>query len=534
MENAPAGRKGMTAPLSCDVAIVGRGLAGLTLALKLDPRLEVRIFSKPTETSGASEWAQGGIAAAVDEGDSFEQHTADTVAAGAGLCNPKVVQLVVDAGPDCIDWLKGMGVPFTKGPSGELHLTREGGHSQRRIAHVVDATGKAVLDALKKRVAERGNITLHTTHVAIDLKCEAGECLGFYALDESTGDIVAVQAGETALATGGAGKVYLYTSNPDISTGDGIAMAWRAGCKIANMEFVQFHPTCLYHPQAKSFLVSEAVRGEGGTLYAAGKPFMERYHPKGELAPRDTVAQAIDAEMKRAGLDHVDLDISHKPAEFIEELFPNIRRRCQELGIDITKRPIPVVPAAHYFCGGILTDIDGQTGLGNLSALGECACTRLHGANRLASNSLLECIVFAERAAKRINGSGYAKACAIDPWDESRVKPSPEEVMVSHNWDELRRLMWNYVGIARTDERLARAKRRLATLREETDDYYSNYLLRRDFLELRNLVDCAEIIVRSALGRRESRGLHYNANCPDTDTEAVDTVLAKDNPETLQ
>jgi len=518
-------RRGGRADMTYDVAVIGGGLAGLALALRLDSGLRVGVFSKSAQAGGASEWAQGGIAAALDGHDSIERHVADTIEVGAGLCDPAVVRAVAEAGPECIGWLAGMGVEFTRGETGLLHLAREGGHSVRRIAHVADATGKAVFDALLQAARGRENIRMHQGHVAIDLKVDGGECLGFHSLEEDTQDIVSVRAGETVVAAGGAGKVYLYTSNPDVCTGDGIAMAWRAGCRVSNMEFVQFHPTCLYHPDAKSLLVSEAVRGEGGRLTANGERFMGRYHPDMELAPRDTVARAIDEEMKRGGLDWVDLDISHRPAEFIREHFPNILRRCAQFGVDICSRPIPVVPAAHYFCGGILADVDGRTDVGRLSAIGECACTGLHGANRLASNSLLECAAFAFRVAERLNGSGGAPAREFDAWDESRVKESPEEVMVSHDWDELRRLMWNYVGIARSDERLERARRRIEILREEAEDYYGNYLLRRDFLELRNLIDCAEVIVRSAMRRRESRGLHYNSSCPHLAAEARPTIL---------
>lgn len=517
---APAG-------VRLDVAIVGAGLAGLALALSLDPRLRVGVFAKAPGPAGSSEWAQGGIAGAVGREDTPERHAADTVRAGAGLCDPEVVDMVARAGPGCVRWLGEMGVPFTRGSGDRLDLAREGGHSARRIAHVADTTGKAILDTLRARIRERGNVSVHDGHVAIDLRADGGACRGFYALDEAADRIVAVTASATALATGGCGKVYLYTTNPDVCTGDGIAMAWRAGCRVGNMEFVQFHPTCLYHPDARSFLVSEAVRGEGGHLLVAGERFMGRYHPDGELAPRDVVAQAIDSEMKRSGADHVDLDISFMPEAFVEERFPNIRRQCARHGIDVCAGPIPVVPAAHYLCGGIVTGRDAETDLEGLYAVGECACTGLHGANRLASNSLLECIVFAQRAARRIGAGAPAPPAPIDDWDDSRVGEPPEEVMVSHDWDELRRLMWNYVGIVRTDERLRRARKRIAILREETDDYYANYLLRRDFLELRNLVDCADIIVASALGRRESRGLHHNASCPDTGPRPESTVLAR-------
>ncbi len=519
--------------LTYDIAIIGSGLAGMSLALRLETDLKIGIFSKPATSSGASEWAQGGIAAVLDGSDSFERHANDTLKAGAGLCNDDVVQAVVRAGPLCVGWLAELGVPFTRDNSGLFHLGREGGHSARRIAHVLDATGKAVLDTLRRHIGKRPNITVHNRHVAIDLRTEGKVCTGFHALDTGNGRIIAVGAQETALASGGIGKVYLYTTNPDASTGDGIAMAWRAGCRIANMEFVQFHPTCLYHPEAKSFLISEAVRGEGGILLADGRRFMPDYHSQAELAPRDIVARAMDEEMKRSGADHLELDVSGMGLEFLQKHFPNILRRCGEYGIDISRRPIPVVPAAHYSCGGIVTDIRGSTDIDGLTAIGECACTGLHGANRLASNSLLECVALAMNAAERLKDSLPKGKPPPEPWDNSQVKPSPEEVMVSHNWDELRRLMWNYVGIARTDERLDRARRRLKTLRQEVGDYYGNYILRQDFLELRNLVDCAEIMVDSAMLRRESRGLHHNSNCPETSRVARDTVLSHAKPASL-
>ncbi|HEX9626137.1 MAG TPA: L-aspartate oxidase [Acidiferrobacterales bacterium] len=524
-----------------EVLIVGGGLAGLSLALRLADQVAVTILAKAELTQGSSLYAQGGVAAVLNAADCYESHIQDTLGAGAGLCHRDTVEFVVKNGPAAVQWLIDLGVPFTRDPTethGGFHLTREGGHSQRRVIHAADATGQAMETTLEGRVRRHPRIRLHEHHIAIDLITTAklgrpGEnrCLGLYALDKRSGRVEVFAADRVVLATGGASKVYLYTSNPDTSTGDGIAMAWRAGCRVANMEFVQFHPTCLYHPRAKSFLISEAVRGEGGYLKLPdGSRFMQNHDPRAELAPRDIVARAIDYEMKRGGLDCVYLDISHKPADFIVAHFPTIHRRCLEYGYDITREPIPVVPAAHYTCGGVMTDLHGRTDIDRLYAIGECAFTGLHGANRLASNSLLECLVFAQAAATDIlaRRDGAATAAGpLPPWDESRVSDPDELVVVSHNWDELRRFMWDYVGIVRTTKRLERAQHRAALLREEIREYYSNFRVNNDLIELRNLALIAELIIRSALARRESRGLHYTRDHPDLDTQvpARDTVL---------
>ncbi len=526
-----------------DVAIVGSGLAGLSVALHLAQTSKVVIVSKRALLDGASNWAQGGIAAVLDSGDSHAEHVADTLVAGGGLCDEPATRYIVEHGREAIDWLIEQGVPFTRDDSAELgfHLTREGGHSQRRIIHAADATGHAVQVTLEQKVRAHPNITLLEQHYAIDVisskkldkKNGAPRCLGLYVQDVTTGQVLTIATDHTVLATGGAGKVYLYTTNPDTATGDGIAMAWRAGCRISNMEFIQFHPTCLYHPYAKSFLITEAVRGEGGVLKLpasagaqAGKRFMPAHDERAELAPRDVVARAIDAEMKKRGLDYVDLDISHKSPEFLQEHFPTILARCLEFGIDITKQPIPVVPAAHYTCGGIVTDLAGRTDLPGLYAVGETACTGLHGANRLASNSLLECLVIGRAAAQFIEKQPKLKAIALPAWDESRVSDADEEVVIANNWDELRRFMWNYVGIVRTTKRLERAAHRITLLKEEIDEYYANFRITRDLLELRNLVDVASLIVDSALSRRESRGLHFSRDYPDTLPKALPSVLS--------
>jgi len=526
-----------------DVAIVGSGLAGLSVALHLAQTHKVVVVSKRSLLDGASNWAQGGIAAVLDSGDSHEQHIADTLVAGAGLCDEGATRFIVENSRSAIEWLIEQGVPFTRDPTAELgyHLTREGGHSQRRIIHAADATGHAVQVTLEQKARNHPNITVLENHYAIDVittdKIDGADgthrCLGLYVQDVNTGAVMTLAADHTVLATGGAGKVYLYTTNPDTATGDGIAMAWRAGCRVANMEFIQFHPTCLYHPYAKSFLISEAVRGEGGLLKlpaeagaAAGKRFMESHDERAELAPRDVVARAIDFEMKKRGLDYVDLDISHQPPEFLKEHFPTIYARCLELGIDITRQPIPVVPAAHYTCGGVVTDMFGRTDLPGLYAVGETAYTGLHGANRLASNSLLECLVLGRAAAQHIEQQPKPRQYSLPAWDESRVTDADEEVVIAHNWDELRRFMWNYVGIVRTTKRLERAQHRIGLLREEIYEYYSHFRITRDLLELRNLVDVASMIVESALSRRESRGLHFSQDFPETLPKALPTVLA--------
>ena len=523
--------------MNFDVVIVGSGLGGLSVALNLAQTSRVALIAKRALTDGASDWAQGGIAAVLDSADSVDAHVQDTLVAGAGLCDETATRYIVEHSRAAIDWLIEQGVPFTRDASSELgfHLTREGGHSHRRIIHAADATGHAVMATLVERVRAHPNITLLEDHVAIDLITSDRLGLserrshGLYVLDEKSGRTLTLSAPHTVLATGGAGKVYLYTTNPDTSTGDGIAIASRAGCRVANMEFIQFHPTCLYHPYAKSFLISEAVRGEGGLLRLPdGTRFMPAHDERAELAPRDVVARAIDFEIKKRGIDCVYLDITHQPEAFIQEHFPNIYARCKEFGIDITRQWIPIVPAAHYTCGGVVTDLAGRTDLPGLYAVGEAACTGLHGANRLASNSLLECLVIGRAAAAAIQQSSAARHGVIElpEWDESRVSDPDEEVVVAHNWDELRRLMWNYVGIVRTDKRLARAKHRIEMLRDEIQEYYANFKVSRDLLELRNLVDVAALIVDSARNRRESRGLHYNRDWPQTLPKGLPTVLA--------
>jgi len=516
---------------SFDVLIVGSGLAGLSAALHLAPTHRVAVLTKRELADGSSAWAQGGIAAVMAEGDSFEAHVRDTLVAGAGLCDPAATRFVIEHAPENIRWLQSLGVPFTQ-ENGQLHLTREGGHSERRIVHATDATGAAVQATLMQRVRATPNITLFEHHMLVDLITSAKlglsgqRCLGLYALNEATDMVDTFSAPHTILATGGAGKVYLYTTNPDTATGDGIAAAWRAGCRVANMEFIQFHPTCLYHPEAKSFLISEAVRGEGGKLVLPdGTRFMPAHDPRAELAPRDVVARAIDFEMKKRGLDCVYLDISHQPREFLLEHFPTIYARCLELGIDIAKRPIPVVPAAHYTCGGVLVDLAGRTDLDGLYAIGEVSYTGLHGANRLASNSLLECMVYARAAADAIRAATAPPVPDLPYWDDSRVTDADECVVISHNWDELRRFMWDYVGIVRTNKRLERAAHRIALLRSEIQEFYSSFHVTRDLLELRNLVQVAELIVRSAQSRHESRGLHYSRDYPQTEAVAQPTVL---------
>lgn len=522
--------------MNYDVAIVGSGLAGLTVALQLAETHRVAMLTKRAMTQGASDWAQGGIAAVLDSGDSYDEHTQDTLVAGAGLCDEGATRFIVEHGRESIQWLIDRGVPFTRDDQAELgfHLTREGGHSHRRIIHAADATGHAVVTTLAEQARRHPNITIIEDQFAIDLitaeklGLAGNKCYGLYVLDDATGEVRTITATHTVLAAGGAGKVYLYTTNPDTATGDGIAMAWRAGCRVANMEFIQFHPTCLYHPYAKSFLISEAVRGEGGLLKLPdGTRFMPEHDTREELAPRDVVARAIDFEMKKRGLDCVYLDITHQPPEFLKEHFPTIYARCLELGIDITREPIPVVPAAHYTCGGVVTDTSGRTDLSNLYAVGESACTGLHGANRLASNSLLECIVIGRAAATDIASQDKAGApdISLPAWDESRVSDADEEVVVSHNWDELRRMMWNYVGIVRTDKRLERAQHRIGLLREEIAEYYANFRVTRDLLELRNLVEVASLIVDSAYSRHESRGLHFSRDYPETLPKALPTVL---------
>jgi L-aspartate oxidase len=518
-----------------DVVIVGTGLAGLSSALRLAGQRRVLLIDKQVLGAGASDWAQGGIAAAVDPSDSVDEHVRDTLVAGAGLCDEQATRFILQHGAEAVRWLIDQGVAFTTDDSAPLglHLTREGGHSRRRIFHAADLTGHAIQVALSRKAREHPNITLLEQHMAVDLIVREGRCAGLYVQAVPNGAVSAIAARQVVLANGGAGKVYLYTTNPDCATGDGIAMAWRAGCRIANMEFIQFHPTCLYHPYAKSFLISEAVRGEGGLLKLplsagseAGRRFMPDHDERAELAPRDIVARCIDFEMKRLGLDYVHLDVRHLGADFLQEHFPNILATCRGFGIDITREPIPVVPAAHYTCGGVVTDVAGHTDLPGLYAAGEVACTGLHGANRLASNSLLECVVIGRAVAEDILERKAPGFLAVPPWDDSRVRDSDEDVVISHNWDELRRCMWNYVGVVRTTKRLERASRRIRLLREEINEYYASFHVTRDLLELRNLVDVASLIVASALMRHESRGLHYSLDWPQTGSEALPTVLS--------
>ena len=534
-----------TGPAEFDVLVIGSGAAGLSLALRLPADVRVALVAKRALEEGNTLYAQGGISAVLDTRDSVDSHVEDTLNAGGGLCDEAVVRQVVAHGPANIRWLFDEGVEFTRTPAtgdSGYHLTREGGHSHRRVVHAADATGRAVEMTLVRQLDDHPNITVFEQHIAVDLitaeypsdGSRMRRCHGAYLLNIRADRVIVVAARCVILATGGASKVYLYTSNPDVATGDGIAMAWRAGCRVANMEFIQFHPTCLFHPKAKSFLISEAVRGEGGRLLLPdGSRFMDRFDRRAELAPRDIVARAIDHEMKRLGIDCVYLDISHKPAAEIERLFPTIHQRCLELGFDMRKEPLPVVPAAHYTCGGVMTDLKARTDLEGLYAIGETAYTGLHGANRMASNSLLECLVFGEMALEEIGrelAAGDRPTMEIPPWDESRVTDSDEEVVVSHNWEELRRFMWDYVGIVRSNKRLQRARRRVDLLRLEISEYYGNFRVSNDLLELRNLVDVADLIIRSAQRRCESRGLHYNIDFPERDEkQAKPTELIPDN-----
>lgn len=524
-----------------DVLVIGSGAAGLTLALTLPSHLRIAVLSKGDLSQGSTFWAQGGVAAVLDDTDTVDSHVEDTLIAGAGLCREDAVRFTVEHSRQAIQWLIDQGVPFTREDESaredggfQFHLTREGGHSHRRIIHAADATGAAIFNTLLARARQCPNIELLEQHVAVDLITErklglpGQRCLGAYVLNRSSGEVDTYGARFTVLASGGAAKVYLYTSNPDGACGDGIAMAWRAGCRVGNLEFNQFHPTCLYHPQAKSFLITEAVRGEGGLLrLPSGERFMQRFDQRAELAPRDIVARAIDHEMKRLGIDCVYLDISHKPAEFVKSHFPTVYERCLGFGIDITRQPIPVVPAAHYTCGGVVVDRHGHTDVPGLYAIGETSFTGLHGANRMASNSLLECFVYARSAAEDMLGQmeQIPLPDSLPTWDASQVTDSDEDVIIAHNWDELRRFMWDYVGIVRTNKRLQRAQHRVRLLLSEIDEFYSNYKVSRDLIELRNLAQVADLIIRSAMQRKESRGLHYTLDYPDTLPEAHDTIL---------
>ncbi|MEM7304414.1 MAG: L-aspartate oxidase [Pseudomonadota bacterium] len=525
-----------------DVLILGSGAAGLSTALHLDENLNVAVISKAELSSGNTAYAQGGISAVLDDNDSVEQHISDTLSAGANLCDPDVVAKTVSEGSKVIDWLLSIGVDFTRESdrhthnAHSLHLTREGGHTRRRVAHVADATGNAVQNQLIDQVRRRERIALLSDFIAVDLITTGklghsdNRCIGAYILNCKSGSVEVFRAKHVVLATGGASKVYLYTSNPDGACGDGLAMAWRAGCRTANMEFMQFHPTCLYHPKAKSYLLSEAIRGEGGKIILEdGSEFLHQFDPRGVLAPRDIVARAIDYMMKKHGYDCVYLDISHKSRKFIEEHFPNINARCLKLGYDMSREPIPVVPAAHYTCGGVYTNQFGETDIPGLYAVGEVAFTGLHGANRMASNSLLECLAYGRFVSRHINQAAKNKFLPVDipAWDESRVSDSDEEIVVAHNWDELRRFMWDYVGIVRTTKRMQRAKHRVDLLLNEIDEYYSNFRVTSDLIELRNLAVVADLIIRSALSRKESRGLHYTLDYPETNPELdfINTIL---------
>jgi len=523
---------------NCDVLIIGSGAAGLTLALHLAKNADVVILSKGPLNEGSTFYAQGGVAAVFDENDSIASHVADTMVAGAGLCDEKMVQYTAENAKACLDWLIEQGVTFDKEESeqGErYHLTREGGHSHRRILHSADATGKIIQTTLADRVRQHSRIRIFERYNAIDLICETHEkngknkqCIGAYIWNRNSEKVESIYAQKTILATGGASKVYQYTSNPDVSSGDGIAMAWRAGCRVANMEFNQFHPTCLFHPDAGTFLLTEALRGEGAKLRRPdGSRFMPAFDHRAELAPRDIVARAIDFEMKRLGVDCMYLDISHKPRDFIIQHFPTIYQRTKEFGIDMTKQPIPVVPAAHYTCGGVMIDQHGRSDIHQLYAIGEMAYTGLHGANRLASNSLLECLVFARAAALEISRSLKPNNhfIKLPRWDESRVTDSDEEVVIQHNWHELRLFMWDYVGIVRTTKRLERALHRVELLQREIQDYYQNFKVSNNLLELRNLVQVAELIIRCAMNRKESRGLHYTLDYPNQLEATKPTIL---------
>ncbi len=528
-----------------DVLVIGSGAAGLTLALTLPEHLSIAVLSKGELANGSTYWAQGGVAAVLDGSDTVDSHVDDTLNAGGGLCREDAVRFTVEHSREAIQWLIDQGVPFTRDDEHdredggfEFHLTREGGHSHRRIIHAADATGAAIFNTLLERTRQRSNVELLEQRVAVDLITErklgreGQRCLGAYVLDRRSGEVDTHHARFVILATGGAAKVYLYTSNPDGACGDGIAMAWRAGCRVGNLEFNQFHPTCLYHPQAKSFLITEALRGEGALLRLPnGERFMPRFDPRGELAPRDIVARAIDHEMKRLGVDCVYLDISHKPTDFVKSHFPTVHQRCLEFGIDITRQAIPVVPAAHYTCGGVLVDQAGRSDVPGLYAIGETSFTGLHGANRMASNSLLECFVYARSAAADIvaNLDQVQMPAELPAWDASQVTDSDEDVIIAHNWDELRRFMWDYVGIVRTTKRLQRAQHRVRLLLDEIDEFYSNYKVSRDLIELRNLAQVAELMILSAMERKESRGLHYTLDYPDLLAQARDTILRPAN-----
>jgi L-aspartate oxidase len=517
--------------IECDYLVIGSGIAGLWFALRAAEHGRVMVLTKKRPTDTATNWAQGGIAAVLGHDDSFEDHVADTLTVGDGLCHRDIVELCVREGPECVRWLARLGVDFAHDATGNLDLTREGGHSKRRVAHYQDVTGREIQRALIAAVEASDRVTILDDHIAIDLLSMArygGEpaCFGAYVLDNRSGEVKTVVARATVLATGGAGKVYIYTSNPDVATGDGIAMAYRIGAVVANLEFMQFHPTVLYHPHAKSFLISEALRGEGGVLKRAdGSTFMEEYHPLGSLGPRDVVARAIDNELKKSGADSVFLDMTHLDSGFVRSRFPTIASRCSELGIDITRTPIPVVPAAHYMCGGVVTDDHGQTTVRNLYAIGETACTGLHGACRLASNSLLEGAVFATRAARAAAGAELIRPAKVVPWQSGDATDSNDAIVVALNWDEIRRFMWSYLGIVRSNKRIERARHRIELLRQEIAEYYWDFKVTSDIVELRNLALVAHLIIESARRRKESRGLHFTLDYPDKGEVARDTRL---------
>ncbi len=513
--------------MDVDVAIIGGGAAGLSAALSVGEKLRVAVFAKRKLPDCASAMAQGGFAAALAKDDDAEKHIADTLLAGDGLCNEAAVREIIGGAPEAVERLSSLGAQFNRAPDGGFALGHEGGHSARRIVHADDATGRAITGVLAAQAARRKNIRIVENAIAVNLHADGGACRGFYALHLSSNTVEAVNARAVILAAGGAGKVYLYATTPPDATGDGAAMAYRAGCEIANMEFVQFHPTCLYHPSAPVFLVTEAMRGEGARLSNAAGEFFLDDTGASELSPRDAVARAIDAEMKRSGADCVYLDLSARPPAFWERRFPTIMRRCAELGLDAAR--IPVVPAAHYCCGGVRAGLDGRTTLPGLWAAGETACNGMHGANRLASNSLLECVHTGRRAAVSAAEDLPPAASGMPPWDERRISASSEDITVAHNWDELRRIMWNYVGIARSDERLLRARRRIECIEGEVEEYYARHAVSRDFLELRNLARCAALIVEGALSRRESRGLHFNIDCPDKAGRAADTIFCRED-----
>lgn len=513
-----------------DYIVIGSGIAGLSFALKAAEKGTVAVVTKRRTADSNTAWAQGGVACVVSDEDSFDLHIQDTLVAGAGLCNEEAVRMIVTEGPGCVTGLMNLGMHFDRRDTGsgprELDLGKEGGHSKRRVLHFQDSTGLEIERTLVTSLTDHPNITVLENHMAVDF-LTTGKlgyamqncCVGVYVLNETTGEVITLRSDIVVLATGGCGKVYLYTTNPDVATGDGVAMAWRAGAVIANMEFIQFHPTCLFHPEEKSFLVSEAIRGEGGILVdGQGRRFMENHHPQKELAPRDIVARAIDAEMKRTGSKCVYLDITHKPSDFVRSRFPTIYEKCLSLGIDITTQPIPVVPAAHYQCGGVKTDLNGETSLRGLYAIGEVACTGLHGANRLASNSLLEGLVLAHRAFEKASRNRNPRVnFELPEWRPGKVQDVDEMVVIYHNWDEIRRLMWDYVGIVRTDKRLQRAATRLRNLHAEVQEFYWNFKISTDLLELRNLVTVASLIVDCAISRKESRGLHYTLDYRDRD-----------------